>query len=89
MKEIEMVLTFSIFNRPVCSYKSHVSIYMVPNWTNIAHKMSNVVRKPAFCICENNDADQLRGNREADQRHCFRFIDNTIPLPPIYVISSL
>ena len=21
-----------------------------------------VVRKPAFCICENKDADQLRGN---------------------------
>ena len=28
--------------------------------------MSLVVRKPAFCICENKDADQLRGNREAD-----------------------
>ena len=24
------------------------------------------MRKPAFCICENKDADQLRGNREAD-----------------------
>ena len=24
--------------------------------------MSRVVRKPAFCICENKDADQLRGN---------------------------
>ena len=33
--------------------------------------MSRVVRKPAFCICENKDADQLRGNREADQRLCF------------------
>ena len=33
--------------------------------------MSLVVRKPAFCICENKDADQLRGNREADQRPCF------------------
>ena len=26
------------------------------------------MRKPDFCICENKDADQLRGNREADQR---------------------
>ena len=42
--------------------------------------MSHVVRKPAFCICENKDADQLRGNREADQRLCFRYIDSTIPL---------
>ena len=32
------------------------------------------MRKPAFCICENKDADQLRGNREADQRLCFRYI---------------
>ena len=41
---------------------------------------SLVVRKPAFCICENKDADQLRGNREADQRLCFRYTDSTIPL---------
>ena len=27
--------------------------------------------KPAFCKCENKDADQLRGDREADQRLCF------------------
>ena len=38
------------------------------------------MRKPAFCICENKDADQLRGSREADQRLCFRYIDSTIPL---------
>ena len=51
--------------------------------------MSRVVRKPAFCICENKDADQLRGNREADQRLCFRYIDSTIPLFSKYEISSL
>ena len=38
------------------------------------------MRKPAFYICENKDADQLRGNREADQRLCFRYIDSTIPI---------
>ena len=38
------------------------------------------MRKPAFCICENKDADQLRGNREADQRLCFRYTDSTIPV---------
>ena len=43
-------------------------------------QMSRVMRKPTFCICENKDADQLRGNREADQRLCFRYIDSTIPL---------
>ena len=51
--------------------------------------MSLVMRKPAFCICENKDADQLRGNREADQRLGFRYTDSTIPLLPIYEISSL
>ena len=43
------------------------------------------MRKPAFCMCENKDADQLRGNQlcgncEADQRLCFRYTDTTIPL---------
>ena len=38
--------------------------------------------KAAFCICKNKDADQLRGNREADQRLCFRYTDSTIPLLP-------
>ena len=28
--------------------------------------LSRVMRKPTFCICENKDADQLRGNREAE-----------------------
>ena len=37
------------------------------------HQMSRVMRKPTFCIWENKDADQLRGNPEADQRLCFRY----------------
>ena len=45
--------------------------------------------KPTFCICENKDADLLRGNREADQRLCFRYIDRTIPLLSKSKISSL
>ena len=44
------------------------------------------LEKPAFCICENKDADQLRGNREADQRLCFRYIDSAIPLVHKYEI---
>ena len=53
------------------------------------YNMSRVVRKPASCICENKDADQLRGNREADQRLCFRYRDSTIPLLPKCEISRL
>ena len=51
--------------------------------------MSRVERKPPFCICENKDADQLRGNHEADQRLCFRYKYSTIPLLPKYKILSL
>ena len=50
--------------------------------------MSLVMRKPAFCICENKDADQLRGYRKADQRFCFHYMASTIPLLPKYKISS-
>ena len=41
--------------------------------------------KTGFCICENKDADQLRGNREADQRLCFHYTDSL----PKSEISSL
>ena len=42
------------------------------------------MRKPAFCICENKDTDQLRDNREAHPELLYtcrdvRF-DNTISL---------
>ena len=47
------------------------------------------MRNLAFCICENKAADQLRGNREADQRLCFRYSDSTIPLLPKSEVSSL
>ena len=30
--------------------------------------ISRLMRKQTICICENKDPDQLRGNREADQR---------------------
>ena len=45
--------------------------------------------KPTIYIGENKDADQLRGNREADQRLCFRYTGSTIPLLSKYKISSL
>ena len=42
--------------------------------------MSRLMGKPTICKGENKDADQLRGNREADQRLCFRYSHSTIPL---------
>ena len=47
------------------------------------------MRKPTFCTCENKDANQLRGNRKADQCSCFRDKDCTIPLLPNFESSSL
>ena len=38
------------------------------------------MRKQTFCICENKDADQLRGNGEADQRLFLYYVDNAILL---------
>ena len=37
---------------------------------------------------QNKDADQLHGNREADQRLCFSYTDSTIPPLPKNEISS-
>ena len=48
-----------------------------------------VMRKPALCMCENKDANQLRSNCAADQHLCFRNIDSTIPLLSEFEISSL
>ena len=48
------------------------------------------MRKPTICIiCDNKGADQLRGNREADQRLRFRYTASTIPLLSKSKISSL
>ena len=60
-----------------------------PAMSGLLDKMTRVMSKPTFCIYENKDADQLRGNREADQRLCFRYIDSTIPLLSKSEISSL
>ena len=69
-----------------------MEMYTAQNLDNILgpnDHMSGGVRKPDFCLCENKDADQLRGNREADQRLCFRYIDSTMPLLTKYKLSSL
>ena len=54
----------------------------------LSQHLSRIMRKPDFCLGENKGADQLRGNREADQRLCFRYSDSTIPLLLKSEISS-
>ena len=48
------------------------------------------LRKPAFCICENKDADQLRSNCAAIQRLCFRsrIVQSLYYLNPKFQASS-
>ena len=55
---------------------------IVEHESHIVRDLSPIMRKPAFCICENKDADQLCGNREAVQHLCFCYTDSTIPLLP-------
>ena len=50
--------------------------------------LSRLMGKPTICIGENKGADQLHGNREADQCLCFRYSDSTIPLLLKSEISS-
>ena len=50
--------------------------------------MSHDAKKPAFCLCENKEADQLCSNCTADQRLCFRYSDSTIPLLPKSTFSN-
>ena len=51
--------------------------------TNIGFISSMCIHmKTGFLYMRKQDADQLRGNREADQRLCFRYMDSTIPQLP-------
>ena len=77
---------------PQCYIPSFVEISLLfpeKEFLKGFYHMSHIVRKPAFYKGKNKDADQIRGNPEADQRLCFRYINSTFPLLPIYEISSL
>ena len=71
------------------NFQVSIDFLSIKHWNRLDAYMSRVMRKPAFCICENKGADQLHGNREADQRLCFRYINSAIPLVPKFEISSL
>ena len=48
------------------------------------------MRKTVICICESKDADQIRGNRDADKRLCFCYIDIPVITETLntYVLST-
>ena len=64
-------------------------LFLLQQYSIFSCYLSLVVRKPAFCICENKDADQLHSNCAADQRLCFRYIDSSLPLLSKSKISRL
>ena len=79
--------SFMVVNKML--FSSHTKLFMIKMFTPVfQNKMSRIVRKPDFCLGENKGADQLRGNREADQRLCFRYTDSTISLLSKSEISS-
>ena len=93
---MRLILCFNSFYANTVNYLPRLIAQTGLCWTRFkpfcndaAYNMSLVMRKPAFCICKNKDEDQLRGNREADQRLCFRYTDNTVPLLRNSEISSL
>ena len=50
--------------------------------------ISRIIRKQTISICENKDADQLRGNRESGRRLCFRNADRAILLLSKFKLPS-
>ena len=60
---------------PILEWKNSIKSGLRTSFGKLVY-LSRIVRKPAFCICENKGADQLPGN----WRHCFPHIDSTVPL---------
>ena len=75
-----------------CRRLPNVSMYMPVCVFKIFSETTEPRReKTGFCICENKDADQLRGNRKADQRLCFfatRIVESLYFLNPKFQASS-
>ena len=67
---------------------SPISSVNLTRLVSLINHLSRLMGKPTICIGENKGADQLRGNRKADQRLCFRYSDSTIPLLLKSEISS-
>ena len=47
-------------------FRAVIGHYIIHYHCNHVSNLSRLMGKPTICIGENKDADQLRGNREAD-----------------------
>ena len=89
---IEMSKIVEVWLNKLCECAMLIDMILFTNFLAVVFypcNMSRVMRKPAFCICENKDADQLRVDREADQRLYFRYTASIIPLLSKSKLSSL
>ena len=78
-----LFFTWSIgfeFESRVRGYKTFFMLNSVAHKIYPAHKWAVSWENLDICICENKATDQLRANREANQRFCFHYIDSIIPL---------
>ena len=92
-----LVIALSINRRPLSALELTLSGLIMgsrvdttgdnksPNVIISNYHASLVVRKPAFCICENKDAYQLHSNCAADQRLCFHCTYSTSTIPRYYL----
>ena len=69
------------WSRCYCCHIQRTSKQSIPN---VPHH-----ERSFFCICENKGADQMHGNRAAEQCLCFQYIDSTISLLHQSEISSI
>ena len=82
----KVLVSCVIIAQLICAFVLHMQKegFLMPRLISYEppHEKTNIY------ICENKDADQLRGDREDDQRLCFHYIDTTIPLLSKSEISS-
>ena len=71
-----------------CTGTVHAQVYIYYIIIVMQNK-SRRMGKPTLSVGENKGTDQLRSNCEADQRHCFRYANSTIPVLSKSNISSL
>ena len=71
---------FAVVVLPINAAANPVIYTLLAAWQERV-SLSRPMGKPTICIGENKGADQLRGNREADQRLWSRYSDSTIPPP--------
>ena len=80
------------FNIPFLFIKSLFRLSMKCHLHKLLKRTYNLSRciiKPTICLCQNKGADQICGNRKADQCLCFRYMGSIIPLINKSKISNL